>query len=104
MLHADFEYVAHVLEVARDQVQAAIGIVAPSYRNLFDAIAEAPGDRQDLDVEHIGIDLLTPEELFGGVLLEELKAALCIVDAGEADYRLHEIEEAFRTEPAIERL
>src|SRR5215471_10920620 len=104
VLHPDPENVAHVAQVARYQVQAAIGVIAPANRQLLDPVSQAARDGQDLDVEHIAVDLLPPEQLLGHGVLKELETALRVLDAGKSHHGLHEPMEPFRAHAAVERL
>src|ERR1043166_1577220 len=81
VLEPDPENIAHVAQVARDQLQAAVRIVAPRNRHLLDAVSEAPRDRQNLHVEHVAIDLLAPEELLRGVAREKFEPALRVLNS-----------------------
>src|SRR6266536_528610 len=98
VLEPDPENVAYIAQVAAHQVEAAIGVVAPADRHLLNAIAEAARDRQNLDVEHVGVDLLTPENFLRRIALKELKSTLRVVDAGQADEGLHEPEKTERAD------
>src|SRR5580693_5135602 len=53
---ADAENVNYVPQVSADQRQTAIAIVAPADRHLLNRVAQAAGQHQDLDIEHISID------------------------------------------------
>src|ERR1039457_4507591 len=89
VLQPDPENVAHVMQVTAHQVAPAVGIVGPAARQLLNPVADAPRNRHNLHVEHVAVDLLPPEQLPGYRVLEELEPALCVLDAREADHRVH---------------
>src|ERR1019366_9446547 len=104
VLQPDPENVAHVMQVAAHQVEPAVGIVAPADGQLLNPVAEAPRNRQNLHVEHVAVDLLPPEQLLGHRVLEELEPALRVLDAREADYRMHKPAESHAPDAAVKRL
>src|ERR1039458_4647677 len=104
VFQADPENIAHIAQVAADQVEAAIGIVAPADGHLLDAVAEAARDGENFHVEHVAVDLLAAEQFLRNRVLKELEAALRIVDAGQADEGLHEIVESPGATTAVEGL
>src|SRR5689334_16755482 len=104
VFHADPENVAHIAQIAGDQIETAIGIVAPTHGHLLDPVAQAARNRQDLDVEHVRVDLLPAEEFLGHVVPEKLESALRVVDARQSDDGLHEPEEPARSHAPVERL
>src|ERR1051326_5909937 len=101
---ADGENIAHVANVSVQQFEAAVSIVVPADGHFLDAEPEAMGQRQDLHVEHVAIDLLQLEELEGDLPLEEFETALAVVHAGKADHQLHEIMKALGADLAVPRL
>lgn len=101
---ADAEDVAHVADVAGDEVEAGVGVVAPADGDLLEAGAHAEGQGDDFDVVHIAVDGGVGEDGFGEGVAEELKAALGIADAGQADQELHHVIEAAAAEAAVEGL
>src|SRR5450759_2827411 len=104
VLQPDPENVAHVAQVAAHQIQPAVGVVAPTDRQLLDPVAQPPRNRQNLHVEHVAVDLLAAEQLLGHRVLEELEPALRVLYAREADHRLHEPVESHRPDAPVERL
>jgi hypothetical protein len=101
---ADAEDVAHVADVAGDEVEAGVGVVAPADGDLFKAGAHAEGEGDDFHIVHIAVNLGVGEDGFGEAVAEELEAALGIADAGESDEELHHIIEAAAAEAAVEGL
>src|ERR1043165_1208078 len=104
VLEPDPENIAHVAQVARDQLQAAVRIVAPRNRHLLDAVPEAPCDRQNLHIEHVAIDLLPPEELLRGLAREEFEPALRILNSRQPHHGVHENRKSLRSDLPVERL
>src|ERR1017187_76344 len=100
----DPENVAHVAQVATHQIEPAVGVVAPADGQLLDAVPQPPRDGQNLHVEHVAVDLLPPEQLLGHRVLEELEPALRVLDAREADYRMHKPAESHAPDAAVKRL
>lgn len=101
---ADAEDVPHVADVAGDEVEAGVGVVAPADGDLFEAGAHAEGEGDDFHIVHVAVDLGVGEDGLGEAVAEELEAALGIADAGQADEELHHVIEAAAAEAAVERL
>jgi len=55
---------------------------------------QLPCDKQDLDIEHVSVDLLALKQLFGDHPLKELEPALSVDDVVQAHARMHEEAEA----------
>src|ERR1035441_5580657 len=85
-------------------VEPAVGVVAPTDGQLLDPVPQAPRDGQNFHVEHVAVDLLPAEQLLGHGVLEELEAALRVLDARESDHRVHEPAESHRPDAPVERL
>lgn len=83
MLQTDPENIADVPQIACYQIETAVGIVPPADRDLLDPAAHASRNRQNLDIEHIAVNLRSLENSLGYVVLEKLEAALRILDAAE---------------------
>src|SRR5829696_1896192 len=60
---SDAQDVQKVSPVACNQLKPAVAIIAPDDAHLFDAISAAFGEMQDLDVEHVPIDLPAAEQI-----------------------------------------
>lgn len=101
---ADAEDVPHVADVAGDEVEAGVGVVAPADGDLFEAGAHAEGEGDDFHIVHVAVDLGVGEDGLGEAVAEELEAALGIADAGESDEELHHVIEAAAAEAAVEGL
>src|SRR5215472_8652436 len=96
--------VPHVLQVAGEQREPAIAVVAPAHRHLTDAITGPAGQVQYLDVEHVAVDELAAEQGKGGMPLKELEAALRVSNVWQPDDRMNQKCESLRPEAPVSRL
>ena len=98
--HADAENILHVAEVAANQVEAAVAVIAPADGNLVNFESEALCQEQDFDIVHVAVDPLHGEDLFGHVMLEKLEAALGVGYGAQASDIPHEDAKAASAQPA----
>src|ERR1019366_5538508 len=103
VLPPDPENLDHVAQRAY-QVEPAVGVVAPADGQLLDPVPQAPRNGQDLHVEHVAVDFLPAEQLLGHRVLEELEAALRVLNPRETNHRVHEPAESHRPDAPVERL
>src|SRR5439155_9832318 len=88
-MEPDSKQVDEIPNVAADQIEAAVSIVAPADADLFEPVTEAPRQPEDLDVAHVAVDPRPPEDIERGGSIEELKAALGVTDVVQADDGVH---------------
>src|SRR5690349_13551525 len=100
-MEANTQNIQHIAPVSRHKIQTAIAVVVPAHANLLYAIAALFGEVQNLDVEHIAIDLLAAKQIARHFTTKELEAALRIAQAPQPDNQVHGDDEGPRAEPAI---
>ena len=76
----------------------------PADRNLLDPVAEPLRQGEYLDVVHVSVDLLPPEQVVSNIAPKKLEPALGIHDIRQANYGMHENAESHRPEAAMKRL
>jgi hypothetical protein len=91
----DSQKVQAITDVSGDEIEPAIAVVAPRNRDLRDSKAPLSSEVEHFNVEHVPIDSLSSEEIEGDCALEELEAALRVVDVVEAHQRMHDDCEPF---------
>jgi hypothetical protein len=102
--HPDFENICDIAEIPAKQLQAAVRIVMPADRNLFNAIAPPLSQSENFDVVHVSVNALTAEQLTCNLAPEELEATLCVANIPQSYHRMHEHGEAFGADSPVKRL
>src|ERR1700733_8269733 len=90
----DPEDIGDIAKITSNQLQTAIGVIVPTDRDLLDPITEPLGNREYLNVEHVPIYTLTPEQIASHVALKKLESALCVRYARQSHYQVHEDAES----------
>src|SRR5690242_3638711 len=60
---ADAQQIREILEIASDEVKAAVTIVHPTDRNFLYPILERLGEPENLDIAHVTIDSRTRKDV-----------------------------------------